>query len=179
MVGIESGLLMFPINILIITIFRSIRPRIVSKPHKDDSEGTSRPPAVTMPSILKVCFALYWLWVYYTGLIIDLISSPTKYSNFSMPVYFVLYPTQDTEEVISFMSRSKRSKISGFHMLESAADLLPALDRLHEFIQLMQGSFVYIKLLWFQVLRIFWTRANWVKLRLICIIIKYLLYTTQ
>ncbi|KAG8001601.1 Polycystic kidney disease protein 1-like 2, partial [Nibea albiflora] len=48
MVGVESGLLMFPINILIITIFRSIKPRIVSKSQKDD-ESHTRPPAITIP----------------------------------------------------------------------------------------------------------------------------------
>lgn len=58
MVGVESGLLMFPINILIITIFRSIRPRIVSKSKKGNSEENLRTPAVTVPSILKVCCTL-------------------------------------------------------------------------------------------------------------------------
>ncbi|XP_061924740.1 polycystin-1-like protein 2 [Entelurus aequoreus] len=53
MVGVESGLLMFPINILIITIFRSIRPRIISKPHKSSSEETLKPLLVTIPTILK------------------------------------------------------------------------------------------------------------------------------
>lgn len=57
MVGVESGLLMFPINILIITIFRSIRPRVVSKNGKANSERNLRPFAVTVPSILKVCLA--------------------------------------------------------------------------------------------------------------------------
>lgn len=56
MVGIESGLLMFPINILIITIFRSIRPRAV--PQNDSSERNVRPFAVTVASVLKVCFTL-------------------------------------------------------------------------------------------------------------------------
>lgn len=55
MVGVESGLLMFPINILIITIFRSIRPRVVSKNDKANSEWNLRPFVVTVPSILKVC----------------------------------------------------------------------------------------------------------------------------
>ncbi|XP_033930769.1 polycystin-1-like protein 2 isoform X4 [Pseudochaenichthys georgianus] len=53
MVGVQSGLLMFPINILIITIFRSIKPRVISKSHKGDSEESLRPPSVTIPSILK------------------------------------------------------------------------------------------------------------------------------
>ncbi|KAK5935391.1 hypothetical protein CgunFtcFv8_020758 [Champsocephalus gunnari] len=53
MVGVQSGLLMFPINILIITIFRSIKPRVISKSHKGDSEASLRPPSVTIPSILK------------------------------------------------------------------------------------------------------------------------------
>ncbi|KAK1891842.1 Polycystic kidney disease protein 1-like 2 [Dissostichus eleginoides] len=53
MVGVQSGLLMFPINILIITIFRSIKPRVISKSHKGDSEESLRPPPVTIPSILK------------------------------------------------------------------------------------------------------------------------------
>ncbi|XP_072237414.1 polycystin-1-like protein 2 [Leuresthes tenuis] len=53
MVGVQSGLLMFPINILIITIFRSIRPRVISKSQKGDPEDNFRPPAVTIPSILK------------------------------------------------------------------------------------------------------------------------------
>ncbi|XP_070825753.1 polycystin-1-like protein 2 [Chaetodon trifascialis] len=97
MVGVESGLLMFPINILIITIFRSIRPRIISK--TGSSEENLRPPAVTIPSILK-----------------------------------------DTQEVISLVSRSARNKMSEMHRLESSTDLCPALDRVHEFIQLMQGE---------------------------------------
>lgn len=58
MVGIESGLLMFPINILIITIFRSIKPRVVSKKKGDDEENLKFAP-VTIPSILKVGFALF------------------------------------------------------------------------------------------------------------------------
>nr|XP_057933996.1 polycystin-1-like protein 2 [Doryrhamphus excisus] len=53
MVGVESGLLMFPINILIITIFRSIRPRVVSKSHRNISEETLKRQLVTMPTILK------------------------------------------------------------------------------------------------------------------------------
>ncbi|XP_068506546.1 polycystin-1-like protein 2 isoform X2 [Syngnathus scovelli] len=53
MVGVESGLLMFPINILIITIFRSIKPRIVSKSQTSSSEDTMRPREVTIPTILK------------------------------------------------------------------------------------------------------------------------------
>lgn len=57
MVGVESGLLMFPINILIITIFRSIRPRVVSKNDKTNLERNLKPFAVTVPSILKVCWA--------------------------------------------------------------------------------------------------------------------------
>lgn len=42
--------------------------------------------------------------------------------------------------MISWLSRSARNKLSDVHRLESTADLLPALDRLHEFIQLMQGD---------------------------------------
>ncbi|CAG5857105.1 unnamed protein product [Menidia menidia] len=53
MVGVQSGLLMFPINILIITIFRSIRPRVISKSKIDDSEEKPRPPAITVPTVLK------------------------------------------------------------------------------------------------------------------------------
>ncbi|CAN9507150.1 unnamed protein product [Ophioblennius macclurei] len=51
MVGLQCGLLMFPINILIITIFRSIRPRMISQPkNEEDNLG---PPAVTVPTVLK------------------------------------------------------------------------------------------------------------------------------
>ncbi|KAF1392766.1 hypothetical protein PFLUV_G00031470 [Perca fluviatilis] len=99
MVGIQSGLLMFPINILIITIFRSIRPRVISNSQKGDSEENLRPPAVNIPTILK-----------------------------------------DTEKVISLVSSSPRNKMSEMPRLESTADLYPALDRVHEFIQLMQGE---------------------------------------
>ncbi|KAG7235194.1 hypothetical protein INR49_003105, partial [Caranx melampygus] len=53
MVGVQSGLLMFPINILIITIFRSIRPRVISNPKKDDYEENRKPPPVSIPTILK------------------------------------------------------------------------------------------------------------------------------
>ena len=62
MVGIESGLLMFPINILIITIFRSIKPRVISKSKKDDPEENIRQPPVTIPSTLKVCSAFISVW---------------------------------------------------------------------------------------------------------------------
>lgn len=58
MVGVQSGLLMFPINILIITIFRSIRPGIVSESKKDDPDDIFKPPVVTIPTILKVSFVL-------------------------------------------------------------------------------------------------------------------------
>lgn len=57
MVGIESGLLMFPINILIITIFRSIRPRVVLK-HQNGDDGNLRPARVTVPTVLRVCVGL-------------------------------------------------------------------------------------------------------------------------
>lgn len=39
------------------------------------------------------------------------------------------------------VSKSQRNKMSEMHRLESTADLCPALDRVHEFIQLMQGHF--------------------------------------
>ncbi|XP_062417998.1 polycystin-1-like protein 2 [Pungitius pungitius] len=99
MVGIQSGLLMFPINILIITIFRSIRPRVTSKSKKGNSEENFTPPPVTIATILK-----------------------------------------DTEEVISSVSSSPRNKMSDMHRLESTTDLCLALDRVHEFIHLMQGE---------------------------------------
>ncbi|KAM8893905.1 polycystin-1-like protein 2 isoform 2-T2 [Spinachia spinachia] len=53
MVGIQSGLLMFPINILIITIFRSIRPRLTSTSKKGHSAENFTPPPVTVATILK------------------------------------------------------------------------------------------------------------------------------
>ncbi|KAF7212109.1 transcript variant X2 [Nothobranchius furzeri] len=99
MVGVQCGLLMFPINILIITIFRSIRPRIVSKSKNDGFTENVRPPAITMPTILR-----------------------------------------ETEEVISLVSMSERNKMPELLKLESADDLCPALDRLHIFIQHMQGE---------------------------------------
>lgn len=55
--------------------------------------------------------------------------------------YLAVPPFQDTEEVNSWVSRSARNKLPDMHRLESTADLLPALDKLHEFIQLMQGDF--------------------------------------
>ncbi|CAL9701573.1 unnamed protein product [Knipowitschia caucasica] len=99
MVGIQSGLLMFPINILIITIFRSIKPRIVTK--KVIEEDFVKPPPVSIPSILK-----------------------------------------ETEEVITMVSQSPRNKICLSKHLESSFDLCPALENVHEFIQLMQGETV-------------------------------------
>ncbi|XP_045546309.1 polycystic kidney disease protein 1-like 2 [Salmo salar] len=53
MVGVESGLLMFPINILIITIFRSIKSRVVQPKEKSHDMQGLKPLAVTMPTILK------------------------------------------------------------------------------------------------------------------------------
>ncbi|CAJ1049792.1 polycystic kidney disease protein 1-like 2 [Xyrichtys novacula] len=99
MVGIQSGLLMFPINILIITIFRSIKPRISSKPKKEESEEDMKPPAFQATDILK-----------------------------------------DIEEVISLLSKCPRNNISMVGALECSADLCPALQRVHEFIHLMQGE---------------------------------------
>lgn len=52
--------------------------------------------------------------------------------------------------MISWVSRSARNKLSDVHRLESTADLLPALDRLHEFIQLMQGDNIKNVLLLFR-----------------------------
>ncbi|XP_032363993.1 polycystic kidney disease protein 1-like 2 [Etheostoma spectabile] len=98
MVGVQSGFLMFPINILIITIFRSIRPRVISNSQKGNSEENLRPPAVNIPTILK-----------------------------------------DTEKVISLVSSNPKNKMSEMHRLESTTDLYLALERVHEFIQLMQG----------------------------------------
>ncbi|XP_047437020.1 polycystic kidney disease protein 1-like 2 [Mugil cephalus] len=98
MVGVQSGLLMFPINILIITIFRSIRPRMPAKSKKDNAENM-RPHFVTMHAILK-----------------------------------------ETEEVIFLVSQSRRNKMSNVSQLETTADLWPALDKVHEFLQLMQGE---------------------------------------
>ncbi|KAJ7986028.1 hypothetical protein DPEC_G00346570 [Dallia pectoralis] len=53
MVGVESGLLMFPINILIITIFRSIKPNVAQPKEKSYDIQELKPHAVTMPTILK------------------------------------------------------------------------------------------------------------------------------
>ncbi|XP_034019266.1 polycystic kidney disease protein 1-like 2 [Thalassophryne amazonica] len=52
-VGVECGLLMFPINILIITIFQSIKPRLVSKAERDNPEKTWDTHAVSVSPILK------------------------------------------------------------------------------------------------------------------------------
>ncbi|XP_064194081.1 polycystin-1-like protein 2 [Anguilla rostrata] len=46
MIGVESGLLMFPINILIISIFRSIRPRPLPSERRDDAQDRQRVPTV-------------------------------------------------------------------------------------------------------------------------------------
>ncbi|XP_032415639.1 polycystic kidney disease protein 1-like 2 [Xiphophorus hellerii] len=99
MVGVQSGLLMFPINILIITIFRSIRPRIVSKSKKDDPDEIFKPPAVSISTVLN-----------------------------------------ETEKIISLVSMNPRNKMSEVLKLEASYDLVPALDRLHVFIQHMQGE---------------------------------------
>uniref|UniRef100_W5MAE3 PLAT domain-containing protein n=1 Tax=Lepisosteus oculatus TaxID=7918 RepID=W5MAE3_LEPOC len=54
MIGIESGLLMFPINILIITIFRNIRPRQSRDKEKDREESsTESPAAATLNTLLE------------------------------------------------------------------------------------------------------------------------------
>ncbi|XP_066504104.1 polycystin-1-like protein 2 [Hoplias malabaricus] len=53
MVAVESALLMFPINILIVTIFRNIKPRIPPVQEKPTTSYSSKPPAVSMQTILK------------------------------------------------------------------------------------------------------------------------------
>ncbi|XP_017333410.1 polycystic kidney disease protein 1-like 2 [Ictalurus punctatus] len=54
MIAVESALLMFPINILIVTIFRSIQPR-VQKEDEDKAKinNSSKSSAVSMQTILK------------------------------------------------------------------------------------------------------------------------------
>ncbi|XP_051501299.1 polycystic kidney disease protein 1-like 2 [Myxocyprinus asiaticus] len=52
MVAIESGLFMFPINILIITIFRHIKPRILLK-EKKTPKSTTPAAVVSMDTIIK------------------------------------------------------------------------------------------------------------------------------
>ncbi|XP_035389041.1 polycystic kidney disease protein 1-like 2 [Electrophorus electricus] len=54
MVAVESALLMFPVNILIVTIFRSIKPRILDAKDKSETRDNSKPHAVSMHTILKV-----------------------------------------------------------------------------------------------------------------------------
>ncbi|XP_078800525.1 polycystin-1-like protein 2 isoform X2 [Oryzias latipes] len=99
MVAVESAALMFPINILIITIFRSIRPRVVSTSKKDDGIEKTRASAISVPTILK-----------------------------------------EIEELLYLLSMSPRNKVSGMVGLESAADLGPALQRVHDLIHYMQGE---------------------------------------
>ncbi|CAL8247016.1 unnamed protein product [Lota lota] len=53
MVGVQSGLLMFPINILIITIFRSIKPRLSVGEKKKKGEQEMQPSPITIPLILQ------------------------------------------------------------------------------------------------------------------------------
>lgn len=57
MVAIESGLFMFPINILIITIFRHIKPRFLLKKDKADSSKKTK-VAVSMNTIMKETIGL-------------------------------------------------------------------------------------------------------------------------
>ncbi|KAM9408281.1 polycystin-1-like protein 2 [Pholidichthys leucotaenia] len=103
MVGVQCGLLMFPINILIITIFRSIRPRLIAKSKKDDPEENLPPPALNVATILK-----------------------------------------DTADIITQLNQCPRNKmdsvLSEVNELQSSTDLCPALDRMHSFIQHMQGE---------------------------------------
>lgn len=63
-----------------------------------------------------------------------------KTCSLTFPCVSLWYP-QDTEAVISSVSSSPRNKMSEMPRLESTSDLCVALDRVHEFIQLMQGVF--------------------------------------
>ncbi|KAK7169721.1 hypothetical protein R3I94_000075 [Phoxinus phoxinus] len=58
MVAIESGLFMFPINILIITIFRHIKPRFLKKDKAASSKKTKGAAAVSMNTIMKEIIGL-------------------------------------------------------------------------------------------------------------------------
>ncbi|KAI1889908.1 hypothetical protein AGOR_G00167760 [Albula goreensis] len=53
MIGVESGLLMFPINILIITIFRSIRPRLSKQEKQLNGAGQAQRPAAAIDTFYK------------------------------------------------------------------------------------------------------------------------------
>lgn len=55
MVAVESALLMFPINILIVTIFRSIQPRVKNDdPDVAKTNSSDKSSVVSMQTILKV-----------------------------------------------------------------------------------------------------------------------------
>lgn len=55
MVAVESALLMFPINILIVTIFRSIQPRLTKDEEpKAKTYSSDKSSVVSMQTILKV-----------------------------------------------------------------------------------------------------------------------------
>ncbi|XP_048042257.1 polycystic kidney disease protein 1-like 2 [Megalobrama amblycephala] len=59
MVAVESGLFMFPINILIITIFRHIKPRFLrNKDKADSSKKTTTAASVSMNTIMKETIGL-------------------------------------------------------------------------------------------------------------------------
>lgn len=54
MIGIESGLLMFPINILIVAIFRYTKPRLRLHKQKDSNTCDLKDAAVAMSTVVKV-----------------------------------------------------------------------------------------------------------------------------
>lgn len=55
MVAVESALLMFPINILIVTIFRSIQPQVTKDEEtKAKTYSSDKSTVVSMQTILKV-----------------------------------------------------------------------------------------------------------------------------
>lgn len=56
MVAVESGLFMFPINILIITIFRHIKPRVVANKEESNTikNKAAIPASVSMNTIIQV-----------------------------------------------------------------------------------------------------------------------------
>ncbi|XP_077420923.1 polycystin-1-like protein 2 isoform X2 [Vanacampus margaritifer] len=130
MVGVESGLLMFPINILIITIFRSIKPRIVSKTEKSSSEETLRPRLVTMATILKE-----------TEEVVSLVSRSQRNKMAQM------YRLESTADLFSALSRvhefihlMQGESESDLHWVYCSKFLLAALGRLLMCLEKLDGK---------------------------------------
>lgn len=133
MVAVESGLFMFPINILIITIFRHIKPRLID--NKEESNIIKNkaviPASVSMNTIIQV-------QQFFCNITFTL---SCKQNGKLLKVRVVSRP-QEIMDLLVCLSKNPKNMLSKDLGSESSGDLFWALNKVHDLIERMTGSLI-------------------------------------